>query len=75
MTFVEGLNRLIGSQTLLLIIRSLDLATHTSLSPIRRGFAPTFMNYKKVALDSQPQLIKLMVYIYFAFADTIIKNE
>ena len=28
-------------------VRSLDLATHTSLSPIRRGFAPGFVNYKK----------------------------
>ena len=28
-------------------IRSLDLTTHTSLSPIRRGFAPSFVNYKK----------------------------
>ena len=27
-------------------VRSLDL-THTSLSPIRRGFAPGFVNYKK----------------------------
>jgi hypothetical protein len=31
---------------------------HTSLSPIRRGFAPGFVNYKKGALDSQPQVIK-----------------
>ena len=31
----------------------------TSLSPIRRGFAPRFVNYKKSALDSQPQVIKL----------------
>ena len=29
-----------------------------SLSPIRRGFAPGFVNYKKGALDSQPQVIK-----------------
>ena len=29
-------------------VRSLDLTTHTSLSPIRRGFAPGFVNYKKV---------------------------
>ena len=29
------------------------------LSPIRRGFAPGFVNYKKGALDSQPQVIKL----------------
>ena len=40
-------------------VRSLDLTTHTSLSPIRRGFAPGFVDYKKGALDSQPQVIKL----------------
>ena len=34
------------------------LTTHISLSPIRRGFAPGFVNYKKGALDSQPQVIK-----------------
>jgi hypothetical protein len=34
------------------------LTTHTNLSPIRRGFAPGFVNYKKGALDSQPQVIK-----------------
>ena len=34
------------------------LTTHTSLSPIRRGFVPGFVNYKKGALDSQPQVIK-----------------
>ena len=28
-------------------VRSLDLATQTSLSPIRRGFAPGFVNYKQ----------------------------
>ena len=39
-------------------VMSLDLTTHTSLSPIRRGFAPSFVNYKKGALDSQPQVIK-----------------
>jgi hypothetical protein len=39
-------------------VRSLDLTTHTSLSPIRRGFAPGFVNYKKGALDSQPHVIK-----------------
>ena len=27
--------------------RSLDLTTRTSLSPIRRGFTPGFVNYKK----------------------------
>jgi hypothetical protein len=41
------------------LLRSLDyLTTHTSLSPIRRGLAPGFVNYKKGALDSQPQVIK-----------------
>ena len=39
-------------------VRSLDLTAHTSLSPIRRGFVPSFVNYKKGALDSQPQVIK-----------------
>ena len=34
------------------------LLSHTSLSPIRRGFAPGFVNYKKDALDSQPQVIQ-----------------
>jgi hypothetical protein len=34
------------------------LTTHTSLSTIRRGFAPGFVNYKKGALDSQPKVIK-----------------
>ena len=28
-------------------VRSLDLTTHTSLSPMRRGFEPSFVNYKK----------------------------
>ena len=28
------------------------------LSPIRRGFAPSFVNYKKGVVDSQPQVIK-----------------
>ena len=40
------------------LLRSLDLTTHTSLSPIRRGFAPGFVNYKKGALDLQQQVIK-----------------
>jgi hypothetical protein len=29
------------------------------LSPIRPGFAPGFVYYKKGAFDSQPQMIKL----------------
>ena len=28
-------------------VRSLDLTTHTSISPIRPGFAPGFVDYKK----------------------------
>ena len=39
-------------------VRSLDLTTHTRLSPIRCGFTPGFVNYKKGALDSQSQVIK-----------------
>ena len=35
-----------------------DLTAHTSLSPIWRGFALSFVNYKKGQLDSQPQVIK-----------------
>jgi hypothetical protein len=38
-------------------------ATHTSLSPIRHGFAPGFVNYKMGALDSQPQVIKFTSYL------------
>ena len=34
------------------------LTTCTSLSPIRCGFVPGFVNYKKGALDSQLQVIK-----------------
>ena len=34
--------------------------THTSLSSIRREFAPGFGNYKKGALDSPPQVIKFI---------------
>jgi hypothetical protein len=33
------------------------LTTHTSLSSIRREFAPGFVNYQKGALGSQPQVI------------------
>jgi hypothetical protein len=31
-------------------VRSLDLTAHTSLPPIRRGFAPSCVNCKKGAL-------------------------
>ena len=37
------------------------LTTHTSLSPIQHGCAPGFVNYKKGALNSQPQVISLPV--------------
>jgi hypothetical protein len=37
--------------------------TVTSLSPIQRGFAPGFVNYKKGVLDSQLQVIKLSSYL------------
>ena len=40
------------------LVRYLNNLTLTSLSPIRRGFAPGFVNYKKGALDSQPPVIK-----------------
>jgi hypothetical protein len=35
------------------------LTAHTGLSLIRSGFAPSFENYKKGALDSQPLVIKV----------------
>ena len=38
--------------------RSLDLTAHTSVSAIRRGFAPSFVNCKKGPLDSQPHVKK-----------------
>ena len=44
-------------------VRSLDLATHTSLSSIRRGFDPGFVNYKNwcarlaAAIDKFYQLL------------------
>ena len=31
--------------------------------PVRRGFAPGFVNYKKGVLDSQPQVIKFTSYL------------
>ena len=40
-------------------VRQLDYLTiQTNLSPIRRGFAPGFVNCKNGAFDSQPQVIK-----------------
>ena len=40
-------------------VRSLDLTTRTSLSPIWSGFAPGFVNYKKGALDIAEILLKV----------------
>jgi hypothetical protein len=37
--------------------------THTSLSPIQHGFVPGVVNYKKGALDLQPQVIKFTSYL------------
>jgi hypothetical protein len=46
----------------ILTFNELDyLTTLTSLSPIRHGFALGFVNYKKGALDSQPQVIKFTI--------------
>jgi hypothetical protein len=42
-------------------VRALNLTTNTSLSPIRRGFAPSFVHYKKGAIDSQSQVIKFTI--------------
>ena len=39
-------------------VRSMGLTAHTSLSPIRRGFVASFVNYKKGAFDSQLRVIK-----------------
>jgi hypothetical protein len=45
-------------------VRSLDLTAHSSLSPIRRGFSPSFLNYKKGALDSQPLYLNLDIFVF-----------
>jgi hypothetical protein len=52
MTMVSVSNSMVGS------LLSVEL-THTSLSAIRYGFAASFVNYKKGALDSPPQVIKI----------------
>jgi hypothetical protein len=38
------------------------LTIHISLSPIRRGFAPSFVSYENGALDSQPQVYQLLAH-------------
>jgi len=49
-------------------VRSLDLTTHTSLSPIRRGFAPGLVNYKKgctrlaAASDKKKKVYQLLAH-------------
>ena len=50
------------------------LTSHTSLSPIRHGFAPVFINYKKGALDSQPQVIKFTHVRWFSPASSTTKT-
>jgi hypothetical protein len=41
-------------------VRQLDyLITHAIVSPMWRGSVTSIVNYKKGALDSQPQVIKL----------------
>jgi hypothetical protein len=58
------------------LVRSLDLTTHTSLSPIRRGFAPSFVNYKKgctrlaAASDKAYQLLAHGRWFFPAFSTT-----
>jgi hypothetical protein len=55
-------------------VRSLDLSAHTSLSPIRRGFAPSFVNYKKwctrlaAASDKVYQLLAPYIFVYTYFS-------
>jgi hypothetical protein len=39
-------------------VQYVQYTAHTSLTPIRCGFAPGVVNYKKGALDTQPQVIK-----------------
>jgi hypothetical protein len=43
----------------MLMVKLKDLFT----SPIRRGFAHGFVNYKNGALDSKPQVIKLTSHL------------
>jgi len=43
--------------------------THTILSLIRRGFVPGFVNYKKGALDSQPQVVKFISCLSMVLSD------
>ena len=40
----------------------MDLTTHTILSPIRRGFTPEFVNYKKGAFDSSDKVYQLLAH-------------
>ena len=41
------INRYMNEARVAQWVRSLDLTAHTSISPIRRGLAPSFVNYKK----------------------------
>ena len=42
-------------------VRLVRVVRSSDLSPIRRGFKPGCVNYKKCALDSQPQVYQLLV--------------
>ena len=56
----------------------MDLTAHTSISPIRRGFVPSLVNYKKSSLDSQPQSDKVYQLLaqgrWFSSASSITKT-
>ena len=62
MLYVDLLN-IISFKQLFFIICVQVVTTRTSLSQIRREFAPSFVNYKKGALDSQPQVIKFTSFL------------
>ena len=45
------------------VMGHLIIITHTSLSPMRRGFALGFVYFQKGALDSQSQVIQFIIYM------------
>jgi hypothetical protein len=58
-------------------VRSLDLTPHTSLSPIRRGFAPGFVTFCVVTLvlvHLQISLSWLIVVYWLNFEKAFLKN-
>jgi hypothetical protein len=75
----------IGNQCLLRArvaqwVRLLDLTTHTSLSPIRRGFVPSFVNYKKgcncscFEIVQEMDAILLIIGIVYGVCRIVIKS-